>query len=145
MKVETLEKLNYLALGLGVLVSIVAMAFYWTRYWIQFTPNAIPWLFYPLIPYAILGVIGYFINRKKKLKRTAVSLLVGSIVLLGLTAWFYIPLLDSSLIFYLRMVLGMSAIWLSAVAVIFVIITFLSSLGANNKFTPSNNAPQSDA
>ena len=114
------------------------MIFYWTRYWIEFTPQAIPWLLWPLIPYAIIGVAGFFINRKKQIKRVAVTLLVGSAALLALTAWFYVPVLDGTLVFYLRMALGMSATWLGTVAAIFAVMAFLLSIGGK----PSNKTPQ---
>ena len=89
-----------------------------------------PWLLYPLLPYVALGVVGRLLNRRKKLLRRAVITLVGSLALLVLTAWLYIPFMHTYFVFYLRMALSMSAIWLGAAAAVFLLSSWLSGVGA---------------
>lgn len=130
MKVRSFQKVELIVLGLAVLIAVVARVFYWTRSWIQFSPVALPWLLYPLLPYLVPGGFGYLLNRREKLLRRAVITLIGSFMLLALIVCFYIPFMDGSLVFYLRMALGMSGIWLGAVVVIFLLLFWLSGVCA---------------
>lgn len=139
MNLSVINKANYIVLASCFALSVFAMVFYWSRDWIHFNASAVLWVLYPLVPYTIIGGIGYFINRRKKHIPTAVVLLLGSMLLLGLTIWFYVPFLDSTLIFYLRMSLGMSGLWLGLVAVFFIVASFLVGLSAKSK-TPFNKA-----
>lgn len=129
MKVHILQKVELAVLGFAALIAIAAMVFYFTRDWIQFSPAALLWLPYPLLPYVVLGGVGYLLNRRKKLLRRAVITLAGSLVLLGLTAWFYVQFMDDTLVFYLSWTLGISGILLGGVAVAFLLLSWLSGVG----------------
>ncbi len=87
------------------LVALYSALFFWTRGWVGFIPQSLPWLIYTLLPY----ITFWFLS--KKLQKNNVSMgrnilfLVTAISLFAFTAYAHLQLTDEYMIFYLRQLL----------------------------------------
>jgi hypothetical protein len=120
-----LRRLEAGTLVLAACTGIVALAFYWSRYWVQFNLAAIPWVALSLAPYAIHGLVASRLARRSESRGAAAAALLGAIALLLVSAWFYLPFLDESTVFYLRWTLGLGIPVLGGIGLVTSLITWL--------------------
>jgi len=91
--------------GINVAASLVALyaaLFYWTRGWIGFTPQSLPWLFYTLLPYIAFWFLSTKLQKSGVSKGRNILFVIAAISLFAITAFTYLQFTDEYMLFYLR-------------------------------------------
>jgi hypothetical protein len=122
------------ALSLATCIGIIALVFYWSRYWIHLNFITIIWIVLSLMPYLIHGLVASRLARRSKNRSAIVAALLGAIILFVVSALFYLPFLNEYTIFYLRWMLGIGAPVLMIISAMTGLMTWFLSRrqGASN-------------
>lgn len=83
-------------------LALYAALFYWTRGWIEFTPQSLPWLLYTLLPYVAFWILSKNLQTQGASNGRNVVFIIAAIGLLFITAYTYLQFMDGYMVFYLR-------------------------------------------
>jgi len=119
--------------------------FYWSRFWVGLSLAAVPWIALSLLPYLIHALVWTFVTGRSESRAAALSSLTASGLLLAMTYYFYVQLLDDGMVYFLRMMLGMALLPLSGVAVIFALLTAVLAWRSSQRRNRSRRSTEEDA
>lgn len=91
--------------GINIVAAVVALyaaMFFWTRGWVGFSPKAIPWLAYTLMPYIAFWFMSKKLQKEGATKGRNLLFVVTSLIMLAITAYTYLQFTNEHMIFYLR-------------------------------------------
>jgi len=122
---QTLRRIDIALLCAAMLVTAIAVSFYWSQPWIHFSVAAVPSIALSFLPYLIHAFGSHRPAAKIQSRSAVASSLAGGTLLLTITCVLYLPFLDSGLVFYLRWGLGLAIPLLGVVASFFALLTWL--------------------
>lgn len=116
---------NGFNLGAAAL-ALYAALFYWTRGWIEFIPQSLPWLLYTLLPYVIFWLLRKNLQMNDVSKARNILFVIVAIGLF-LAAFSYLKFTDEYMVFYLKQLLLivplLSVLAMSLVMVVGILLT----------------------
>jgi len=123
----------------AALVALYAALFFWTRGWIGFTSQSIPWLVYTLAPYIAFWLLSMKLQKVNVTKGRNIIFLISALGLLGVTSYVYLQFTNEHMIFYLRQFLAILPI--VSIVGLLLVVGIGSLLTRRSIGTPQSGAP----